>query len=293
MDMEPEEYFNELGPEEELTSAKKNIKAGVIGCIVCFLLTLILSPYFTSQKLFLFGAIAIFVFLRDGISGLVKYLKLMRLFEETGKFRKGLVLGVFSAVVFGALGAWCLSQFFSSGQKDPGPVPQEQVIQDVMAGVDFTVPANFTQTKGMVKWATDSTCLVAFYATDGLEDSTVVHIGVTTRTDFMKFLKGDLTDYYKTRDRLMYKHKRYDSYSTDLGSITYYKSAGISNDSTAVITYSALNYGSLVEVSVFYTRQNNEVDLQVENWTEGWIKNNFTYKIPACLEDSLAVQHQK
>lgn len=288
--MDQEEYIYEPGPEEELASSKKSIKAGVIGCIVCFLLTIILSHYITSRKLFVFGAIAIFVFLRDSINGLVKYLKLMRLFEETGRFRRGIVLGVISVVILGALGVWCLDQFFYRPPKDFGPVPQEQVIRDVMAGVDITIPANFTQIMGKVNWATDSTCLVAFYTTEGLVDSTVVHVGVTTRTDFIKFLKGDLMDYYKVRDSLMFKQKRFDSYSAELGSVTYYKSAGISNDSTAVTIYSALNYGSLVEVSVFYTRENDKVDLLVENWTEGWIKDNFTYKIPACLEDSLAVQ---
>ena len=287
--MDQEEYIYEPGPEEELASAKKNIKAGVIGCIVCFLLTVILYHYFTNHKIFLFGAIAIFASLRSGISSLVKYLKLMKLFEDTGNFRKGLVLGILFSIVLGALGVWCLGQFFSIHPKDPVPVPQEQVIQDVMSGVDITIPANFTQTKGKVNWATDSTCLVAFYTTEGQIDSTVIHIGVTTRTDFVKFLKCDLMDYYKTRDSLMYKHKKYDS-SVDWGDMTYYKSVGISNDSTAVIIYSTLNYGSLIEVSVFYTHKNEEEDLRMENWTEGWIRNNFTYKIPACLEDSLAVQ---
>lgn len=297
--MEQEEY-NNLPDSQKWSAAKRDMIAGALWCIGGLAVTF-LSYYFAkngSKYILAYGAVLFGAF--QGIRGLVNYLKLTRRYDEPEKFRKGLVLGILAIVAVVGLSVWGYNRTHAGNVKF---LSYEQVIQDDVAGVTFTIPSEFSEVEKEEIPETDSSCVMAYYYTIGPDKGISVE---TTRNLFAllaaKYILSDTTnydqkdtaemsraiedifsykEYFNLLDSTNMEELFYDSYGYVIGERTYLKSAGYLGDGVSAVIFRTKNDYSMVEIRVLYDSDQIETNREMENWASDFIKTHFKYSAPA------------
>lgn len=294
------EQFEDQFPqtdEAQISNAKKDMRAGLLWCVIGLLVTY-LSYYFTkSGSRFIVATGAILYGAVQGIKGLVVYLKMMKRYQETDRFKKALILGIISiaAVVGLAIGGFKLSH--------KGLVTllsESQAVVDQNLGVRFTIPSGFGQVKvDYYSYEDDSTIYTAEYTAMGRDAGIGVNLTANAKlvlavdyilSDSLNYNLADTAamniainsvesydSYFKECDKEMFDTPLYEPYYIDLGGKTYYKSSGEVEDGVNTIYYRTFHQATLVEIRYLYSSGDEASNNEKENWANGFVKNSFQY----------------